>query len=75
MVIYIYITSTIMAIAMKGLKLKPKNEGLINVAVSDGLEHIKLPNRTAHFFTKWFCFKSIRWRRSKNHGNTTRNCI
>ena len=49
--IYIYITSTIMAIAMKGLKLKPKNEGLINVAVSDGLEHIKLPNRTAHFFT------------------------
>ena len=32
-----------MAIAMKGLKLKPKYEDLINVAVSDGLGHIKPP--------------------------------
>ena len=29
-----------MAVAMKGLRLKPTYEQLINVAVSDGLEHI-----------------------------------
>ena len=34
------ITSTMMAIAMKGLKLKPKYEDLINVAVSDKLYDI-----------------------------------
>ena len=36
-----------MAAAMKGLRIKPTYEQLIGVAVSDGLEHIKLPNRNA----------------------------
>ena len=52
--IFDYITSTIMAIAMKGLKLKPKYEDLINVAVPDGLEHIKFPNRNAQFLRNCF---------------------
>ena len=36
-----------MAIAMRGLKVKPSYEQLIGVATSDGLEHIKFPNRDA----------------------------
>ena len=53
-----------MAIAMKGLKLKPKSGDLINVAVSEGLEHTTSPNRNAQFvFTKRFCFKFIGWRK------------
>ena len=39
-----------MAVAMKGLRLKPTHEQLIGVAVSGGLEHIKLPNRSAQFY-------------------------
>ena len=38
-----------MAIAMEGLKRKPKYEDLVNVAVSDGLGHIKFFNRNAQF--------------------------
>ena len=41
-----------MAVAMRGLKLKPTYEQLINVAVPDGLEHIKFPNRNASFSQK-----------------------
>ena len=41
-----------MAQAMKGLRLKPKHEDLINVAVSDGLEHIKITNRNAIIFLR-----------------------
>ena len=33
--------------AMRGLRVKPSYEQLIGVAVSDGLEHIKFPNRDA----------------------------
>ena len=47
-----------MAIAMKGLRLKPTYEDLISVAASDGLEHIKFPNRNASFFKKWFYSES-----------------
>ena len=36
-----------MAISMKGLKLKPKCEELIGVAVPDKLYNIKFPNRDA----------------------------
>ena len=61
-----------MAIAMKGLRVRPQYADLINVDVSDGLEHIKSPNRNAQFFTKWFCFKPIRWRRDEGDGKTTR---
>ena len=45
-----------MAISMKGLRLRPKYEDLIGVAVSDKLYNIKFPNRDATFFKKWFCF-------------------
>ena len=36
-----------MAIAMQGLRLKPRYEDLIGVAVSDGLQNIRFPNRDA----------------------------
>ena len=42
-----------MASSMKGLRVKPNYESLINVAVSDKLYNIKFPNRDATFFTKW----------------------
>ena len=38
-----------MAKAMRGLKVKPTYESLTGVAFSDGLEHIKFPNRDASF--------------------------
>ena len=38
-----------MAVAMKGLRIKPTYEQLIGVAVPNGLEHIKFPNRNATF--------------------------
>ena len=38
-----------MAIAMKGLRVRPQYEDSIEVAVSDGLENIKLPKRDAKF--------------------------
>ena len=38
-----------MAIAMRGLKVKPSYEQLIGVASSYGLEHIQFPNRDASF--------------------------
>ena len=61
-----------MSIAIRGLRVKPSYEQLINVAVSDGLEQIKFPNRDASFL-RWLCFKSIRWRRYETDGKTTRN--
>ena len=36
-----------MAIAMKGLKVRPQYEDLIGVAKPDGLENVKCPNRSA----------------------------
>ena len=48
-----------MAQAMKGLKRKPKYEDLINVAVPDGLEHIKFPNRNAQFLRKGFVLSQL----------------
>ena len=63
-----------MAISMKGLRIKPKYEELIGVAVSDGLENIRFPNRGATFLRNGFVlFKSIRWGGSKTNGKTTRN--
>ena len=43
-----------MAQAMKGLRLTPKYEDLINMAVPDGLEHIKSPNRNAQCLRNGF---------------------
>ena len=48
-----------MAIAMKGLRLQPTYEQLINVAVSDGLEHIKSPNRNAQFLRNGFVLSQL----------------
>ena len=41
-----------MAIAMKGLKVKPTYEDLVGVAKPDGLEQITFPNRDV-FFREW----------------------
>ena len=43
-----------MPIAIKGLRVKPNYEGLINVAVSDKLYNIKFPNRDAKFLREGF---------------------
>ena len=48
-----------MAIAMKGLRRKPKYEDLINVAVSDGLEHMKFLNRNAQFLRNCFVLSQL----------------
>ena len=39
-----------MAVAMKGLRIKPSYEQLIGIAVSDGLGQIKFLNRNAFLF-------------------------
>ena len=59
-----------MAQAMKGLRVRPRYEQLISVSVSDGLEHIKFPNRDASF-PRLFCFKPIRRRRDASNGIAT----
>ena len=48
-----------MAEAIKGLRLKPTYEDVISVVKSDGLQHVKSPNRDASsFFKKWIYCKS-----------------
>ena len=61
--------------SMQGLRVKPTYGDLIHVAVSDGLENIKFPNRDSTFFKKWLCNVTIGWGRNENDGKTTRNCI
>ena len=48
-----------MAQAMKGLRLKPTYEQLIGVAVSDGLENIRFPNRDATFLRNGFVLSQL----------------
>ena len=48
-----------MAQAMRGLKLKPNYEKLINVAVSDKLSNVKFPNRDASFLTNGFVMSQL----------------
>ena len=48
-----------MAQAMKGLKVRPRYEQLINVAVPDGLEHIKFPNHDAAFLRNGFVLSQL----------------
>ena len=48
-----------MAVAMKGLRLKPTYEQLVGAAVSDGLEHIKFPNRSAQFLRNGFVLSQL----------------
>ena len=48
-----------MANAIKGLRLKPTYESLINVAVSDHLYNIKFPNRDASFLRNGFVLSQL----------------
>ena len=48
-----------MAYAMRGLRLKPTYEQLIGVAVSDGLENVKFPNRNATFLRNGFILSQL----------------
>ena len=48
-----------MSYAIKGLRVKPSYEQLINVAVSDGLEQIKFPNRDASFLRNGFVLSQL----------------
>ena len=48
-----------MAYAMQGLRLKPTYEQLIGVAVSDGLENVKFPNRNATFLRNGFILSQL----------------
>ena len=48
-----------MAVAMKGLRIKPTYEQLIGVAVPDGPEQIKFPNRNAQFLRNGFVLSQL----------------
>ena len=48
-----------MAIAMRGLKVKPSYEQLIGVASSDGLEQIEIPSRGAKFLRCGFILSQL----------------
>ena len=48
-----------MSNAMQGLRALPSYEQLINVAVSDGLEQIKFPNRDATFLRNGFVLSQL----------------
>ena len=48
-----------MSIAIKGLRVKPNYESLINVAVSDKLYNIKFPNRDAKFLRNGFVLSQL----------------
>ena len=48
-----------MASSMQGLRVKPKYEDLIGVAVSDELRNIKFPNRDASFLRNGFILSQL----------------
>ena len=48
-----------MANAMRGLRIKPSYEQLTNVAVPDGLEQMKFPNRNATFLRNCFVLSQL----------------
>ena len=48
-----------MAIAMRGLKVKPSHEQLIGVASPDGLEQINFSNRDAKFIRYGFILSQL----------------
>ena len=64
-----------MAVAMRGLRVRPQYEDLIGVAISDELYNIKFPNRDASFLRNGFVFKSIGWGRHETNGKAIRNGI
>ena len=57
-----------MAIAMRGLRLKPTYEDLVSVANSDELENVEFPNRDVSFLRDGFVFITIGWRRHASYG-------
>ena len=48
-----------MAVAMKGLRIKPAYEQLIGVAVPDDLGHIGFPHRNAPFLRNGFILSQL----------------
>ena len=48
-----------MANAMQGLKARRQHEDLIGVAVSDGLENVKFPNRNVLFLRNGFILSQL----------------
>ena len=48
-----------MANSIPGLRVRPSYEDLIGVAVSDGLENIKFPNRDATFLRNGFVLSQL----------------
>ena len=48
-----------MAIAMRGLRVKPSYEQLVGVASPDGLEQIESPNRDAGFLRDGFILSQL----------------
>ena len=60
-----------MAIAMQGLRIKQTYEDLINVAVSDGLEHIRFPNINAQFIREGFVMSQLDNEGMRQMGKTT----
>ena len=62
-----------MSYAIKGLRVKPSYEQLINVAVSDGLENIKFPNRDASFLRNGFVLSQLDGEGARIMEQTTRN--
>ena len=62
-----------MSNARQGLKIRRQCEDLINVAVSDGLENIKFPNRGATFLRNGFILSQLDGGMRVMENN--RNCI
>ena len=48
-----------MANSIQGLRVKPSYEQLVSVAVPDGLETIKFPNRNSPFLRNWFIMSQL----------------
>ena len=48
-----------MSFAMQGLRARPQYEDLVNIAVSDGLEHMKFPNRDASVLRNGFVLSQL----------------
>ena len=48
-----------MANALQGLRVKPSYGQVINVAVPDGLENIKFPNRDSTFLRNGFILSQL----------------
>ena len=48
-----------MAVAMRGLRVRPQYEDLVGVAISDELYNIKFPNRDAKFLREGFVLSQL----------------